>query len=221
MPGKNLREVGGIPLITRAVRAALSTHGIDLVFVSTDDDAIAAEATRAGAMVIHRPAELATDTASSEAALLHALDAMALTHGAPDILVFIQATSPFIDPRDLDDAVARVRSGDEDVVFSAYETYGFLWEPTPAGARGVNHDWSFRPRRQDRAPHFEETGAFYVMRTQGFRAARYRFFGRVGLAIVDERRALEIDTADQLALADAIAPLVDPLQAHSQEGAGA
>jgi N-acylneuraminate cytidylyltransferase len=74
----------------------------------------------------------------------------------------------------------------------------------------VNHDPSARPRRQDREPHFQETGGFYVMRAAGFARARFRFFGRVGVAIVDERTGIEIDTLDQLTLANAIAPLVDP-----------
>ena len=51
------------------------------------------------------------------------------------------------------------------------------------------------------------------MRAGGFSRARFRFFGRVGVAIVDERTGMEIDTLDQLALANTIAPLVDPTPA--------
>ncbi|MFT4296844.1 MAG: NTP transferase domain-containing protein, partial [Micropruina sp.] len=73
VPGKNLAAVGGVPLVARAVRAALDS-GADAVTVSTDDDAIAAVAEAAAARVTRRPAELAGDAASSESALLHALD---------------------------------------------------------------------------------------------------------------------------------------------------
>jgi N-acylneuraminate cytidylyltransferase len=76
---------------------------------------------------------------------------------------------------------------------------------TDAGAEAINHDASFRPRRQDREPQYVETGAFYVMRVDGFRAAGFRFFGRIGIAVTDERHSIEIDTPDQLALADALA----------------
>ncbi|WP_213814384.1 cytidylyltransferase domain-containing protein [Glaciihabitans sp. dw_435] len=207
IPGKNLREVGGVSLVERAVNAALATSTIDVVYVTTDDAAIAQTAVGAGAIVIDRPAELAHDTASSESALLHALDEIDRTVGAPEVTVFIQATSPFIRADDLDAAVTRVLRGDDDVVFSALETYAFLWKKTPAGAVGVNHDHSFRPRRQDREPHYQETGAFYVMRTTGFRAARFRFFGTVGIAEVDERDAIEIDTMDQLTLASLMSGL--------------
>ncbi len=206
VPGKNLRRVGGVPLVARAVSAALATPSVDRVLVSTDDDAIAHVARAAGAEIVRRPAELASDTATSEAALLHAIDQL---EEEPEVLVFLQATSPFVDPLELDAAIARVRDGREDVVFSAFETYAFLWRETPDGAAGVNHDHSFRPRRQDREPHYQETGAFYVMRTAGFRAAGFRFFGRVGVARTDERRAIEIDDEHQLELARAIAPLLD------------
>ena len=207
VPGKNLRTVGGVSLIARAVASALAARLIDEVFVSTDSPEIAAAAREAGASVIKRPAELSDDGASSEAALLHALSTI---DDAPGILVFLQATSPFIDSADLDAAVARVASGESDVVLSARESHGFLWRQTDEGAHGVNHDASFRLRRQDSEPQFLETGAFYVMRAAGFLEAKFRFFGRVGLAIVPDLTAIEIDSSADLALASAVAPLVTP-----------
>ncbi|WP_309615184.1 cytidylyltransferase domain-containing protein, partial [Salinibacterium sp.] len=115
VPGKNLKTVGGVSLIGRAVASAQAADRIDEVFVSTDDAAIASAARSAGAQVIDRPESLAGDESSSEAALLHALDQL---DEQPGILVFIQATSPFIDPADLDSAVSRVLSGEADVVFA-------------------------------------------------------------------------------------------------------
>jgi N-acylneuraminate cytidylyltransferase len=207
VPGKNLKKVGGISLVARAVRAALATESISAVYVSTDDPAIAAAARAAGAAAIDRPDELSGDRASSEAALLHALDSLP---SPVDVVVFIQATSPFIDPIDLDAAVTRVIEGESDVVFSARKTHAFLWRITEEGAAGVNHDASFRPRRQDMEPQFQETGAFYVMRAAGFRAAGYRFFGRVGIAVVSDLTAIDIDSADDLELATRVAPMVTP-----------
>jgi YrbI family 3-deoxy-D-manno-octulosonate 8-phosphate phosphatase len=206
VPGKNLRRVAGRSLVARAVEAARGADSIDRVVVSTDDAAIAAAARDAGAEVIIRPDSISGDTATSEAALLHALDHLL---PAPEVAVFIQATSPFIDSNDLEAAVRRVRDGDEDVVFSAVETYAFLWKPTENGAVGVNHNAAVRPRRQDRDAHFQETGAFYVMRVDGFRAAGHRFFGRVGIAELDPARALEIDTERELELAGLMAALFE------------
>ena len=205
VPRKNVMPIGGVPLVARAIEAARAAPQIDRVVVSTDDAEIAEISRRYGAEVIDRPARLSGDTASSEAALLHALEEL----GDVEVLAFLQATSPFIESAALGRAVDRVRSGAEDVVFSAFETYAFLWQQTESGAVGVNHDAAHRPRRQDREPHFHETGAFYVMRAAGFIEAKHRFFGRVGIELADERSAIEIDSADQAQLAQAIAGLVD------------
>ncbi len=205
---KNLRRVGGVPLIARAVAAARATASIDQVIVSTDDAEIAAVSEEWGARVVRRPARLSGDTATSESALLHTLDELAEGGEAPEVIVFLQATSPFIDPHDIDVAVDLVLANEHDCVFSAIETYGFLWQEDAGVARGVNHDEHVRPRRQDRQPHYLETGAFYVMNTAGYRAAGHRFFGRIGFVEVSESTAIEIDTEEQLALAQAISPLV-------------
>ncbi len=206
IPGKNLRTVGGIPLVVRAVGAAASVASIDRVMVTTDDQWIAAAARGAGAEVLERPAALADDTASSEAALLHALDHLAVK---PGILVFLQPTSPFIDREALARAVDTVASGLADVVFSAVPSHEFLWRRDGNTVEGINHDAARRPRRQDREDQFRETGAFYVMRAEGFRRAGHRFFGRVRLAEVDPRTAIEIDSVEELELARMIAPLIE------------
>jgi YrbI family 3-deoxy-D-manno-octulosonate 8-phosphate phosphatase len=208
VPGKNVAPVGGVPLVARAVAAALAA-GVRDVRVSTDDAAIAAAARAAGAGVVDRPADLAGDTATSESALLHALDVLAAEGTVPTALVFLQATSPFIEPEPLARAVRRVLDGEADSVLSAFETYAFLWRRGEQGAEGVNHDASFRPRRQDREPHFQETGAFYVLRTAGFREAGFRFFGRTAIEPVSASRAVEIDDAQELELARALAPVLD------------
>jgi N-acylneuraminate cytidylyltransferase len=205
VPDKNVRSVGGVPLIARAVASARAAQLIDVVAVSTDGDAIADAARAAGAEIIARPAALAGDTATSESALLHALDELSGRGIRADILVFIQATSPFISPDDLDFAITRILTDESDVVLAAAESHAFLWRMTSVGAEAINHDASFRPRRQDREPQYVETGAFYVMRVDGFRRARFRFFGRIGVAVTDERHSIEIDTPEQLALADALA----------------
>lgn len=217
VPGKNLRLVGGIPLVVRAVRACRSAALVDTVYVSTDDASIAAAAREAGAEVVLRPVELAGDLASSEAALLHALDQLELLGHSPEALVFVQCTSPFVDPRDLDSAVRQVLDDDADSVFSGVATYEFLWTDAPADVEpgtgrmvGVNHDAAVRPRRQDRRPHFRETGAFYVMDAAGFRAAGHRFFGRTAVVGVQDLTGVEIDTEDDLVLAEALARVIDP-----------
>ncbi|MET0953694.1 MAG: acylneuraminate cytidylyltransferase [Aeromicrobium sp.] len=204
VPRKNLRTIGGQPLVARAVQTLLASSTVGSVFVSTDDPEIAAVASKAGARVIERPVRLAGDEASSESALDHALAHLA-SHGVvPDVTVFVQATSPFIRASDIDRAVTLVRSGECDVAFSAVRADVHLWRSGVDGPEGVNHHPAVRQRRQDRPPEHAETGGFYVMRTTGFREHRHRFFGRLRFVEVDPSEALEIDTDHDLMLAELI-----------------
>lgn len=211
VPGKNLRKIQDRSLVARAVAVAVNAQRIERVFVSTDDVAIAVEARRAGAEVVDRPASIAGDTASSEDALLHALDT--LERGGetlPDILVFTQCTSPFVTALDIDGTIAALLASSADTAHTVAVNRGFLWRrDSHGGAEGINHDMRSRPRRQDREPDFMETGAVYVMRVAGFRAARHRFFGKTVLYEVPAIRAMEIDTPDDLILARLLAPLVE------------
>ena len=201
---KNLREIGGKSLLGRAIESARSAAAVSDVVVSTDHEQIKAEALRYGARVIDRPADIAGDTASSESVLLHAL---ANAEPQPEITVFIQCTSPFIDPADLDAAIAAVASQRADVSFAAVADHGFHWGLDPQGeAVAVGHDKLHRPRRQDREPRFRETGAFYVMDTRGFLEAGHRFFGKVRVHEVPAEHGIDIDTEADLLLAGLTVP---------------
>ncbi len=214
VPGKNLMRIGGRSLVARAVEACRAAAAIDAVYVSTDDADIARAAQEAGAGVISRPAALADDAATSEAALEHALQYLDWIGVDADVLVFVQCTSPFIDPSALDRGVGLVARGEAESAFAAVETYEFLWRTAPSAGSaevlGQNHDRAFRPRRQDRAPDYRETGAFYVMSVPGFVASRHRFFGRTSVVPVSALTAIEIDTLDDVAIATALAPMLDP-----------
>lgn len=210
VPAKNLAPVAGVPLVGRAVLACLGARPVTHVVVSTDDPAIAAAARAAGAEAVHRPAELAGDTATSEAAVLHALDAFEAAHGrTADVVLLVQCTSPFLTPAEIAETADRILTGAADTAFTAAPSHGFLWRETERGAEGVNHDKAHRPRRQDREPEYLETGAVYAMAAPGFRTHRHRFFGRTALVATDPARVLEIDDPHDLARAKALAPLLD------------
>ncbi|MEW1655689.1 acylneuraminate cytidylyltransferase [Streptomyces sp. NPDC093707] len=219
VPAKNLAAVGGVPLVARAVRACRAARLVTDVVVSTDDAGIAAAARGAGAIVIRRPGEIAGDTATSEAAVRHAMDAYETEQGRRvDAVLLVQCTSPFLDSDDIDAVAAAVVEGGADSALTVAPFHGFVWRDAEAaepgenatdGGRGVNHDKSFRPRRQDRPQDLLETGAAYAMDAAGFRTSGHRFFGRTDLVRTDPARVLEIDDPHDLARARALAPLLD------------
>ncbi|GAA2221283.1 N-acylneuraminate cytidylyltransferase [Streptomyces nogalater] len=213
VPAKNLAPVGGVPLVARAVRECRAARLVTDVVVSTDDQAIAAAAREAGAEVVLRPAAIAGDTATSEAAVRHAMDTHEALHGsAVDAVLLVQCTSPFLLREDIDAVAAAVVEHGADTAVTVAPFHGFVWRDGDTGAEGgagVNHDKSYRPRRQDRPQDFLETGAAYAMDAAGFRAHGHRFFGRTELVRTDPARVLEIDDPHDLARARALAPLFD------------
>ncbi|MFE3183794.1 cytidylyltransferase domain-containing protein [Streptomyces violascens] len=208
VPGKNLASVAGVPLVVRAVLACRSARLVTDVVVSTDDPAIAAAARSAGADVVVRPAGISGDTASSEAAVLHTLDA----HPDTDVVLLVQCTSPFLTREDVEGVAAAVVEEGAETAVTVAPFHGFLWrEDEVGGGQGMGHDKSFRPRRQDRPQDFLETGAAYAMDAEGFRRYKHRFFGRTALVRTDPARVLEIDEPHDLERARALAPVLDRL----------
>lgn len=206
IPGKNLQQVGGVPLIARTVRAALLARSVSHVYVSTDSHEIATCAEQAGASIIQRPDSISGDTASSEDALLHACEVWNQAGSLPDALVFLQTTSPFTTSADIDGAVAKLDSEPADVVLGVAAHHRFQWCQNEDGClSAVGHDMFSRPRRQELSNRFVETGALYVMRTPGFVKSRFRFFGKVVGHELPEESMLEIDTPQDLLVARAIA----------------
>ncbi|MFJ1698030.1 cytidylyltransferase domain-containing protein [Streptomyces sp. NPDC088252] len=222
VPAKNLAQVGGVPLVARAVRACLASREVTDVVVTTDDAAIADAARAAGdtlgaperVHIVQRPAAIAGDRSSSEDAVLHALDAYeAMRERTADVVLLVQCTSPFVVREDIDGVAAAVAHDGADTAVTVAPFHGFLWRDGSAleeDNHGVNHDKSVRQMRQDRPEDLLETGTAYAMNAAGFRTHRHRFFGHTALVRTDAARVLEIDDPHDLARARALAPLLDP-----------
>jgi CMP-N-acetylneuraminic acid synthetase len=204
IPRKNVVAVAGKPLIAWAIETAFETPDISRVVVSTDDQEIAEVALRYGADVVWRPAEISGDTSSSESALLHVLEHLCQNEGyRPDLLVFMQCTSPLTSRQDIGGALALYRASGADVVFSVVRTHAFLWRMGKDGfAEEVNHNRNCRPRRQDMEAQYRETGAFYLIAADAFRKNKKRFFGRVMFYEVPPERAMDIDEPADLKMAE-------------------
>lgn len=206
IPKKNIQPIAGKPMLAYNIEAALGTPSISRVAVSTDDAEIAAAAQEYGAEVIWRPAEISGDTASSESALIHALDHLEQTENYhPDLLVFLQCTSPLTLAEDIEGTIQALLQSNADSALAAAPFHYFLWGYDKAGeVVAINHQKGIRPRRQDREPQWVETGAVYVMRVPGFLQAKHRFFGKVAMYEMPLERRLEIDDPVDLQIAEVL-----------------
>ena len=203
---KNIQPVDGIPLVVRTVHALSEAIGSNNVYVSTDSHEIAEMASENGASIINRPSEIAGDTATSESAILNAIDFLEDKKTPFDIIVFAQCTSPFISSEEINEAISMINSGEYQSVFSAKLNHSFLWKFTSDRQMvGVNHDKNMqRQRRQDLEDNFLETGAFYVFKADIFRKTQNRFCGKTG-AVISKVNPIEIDEESDLVLAEAFA----------------
>ncbi|MFN8443083.1 MAG: acylneuraminate cytidylyltransferase family protein [Caldilineaceae bacterium] len=201
---KNLQPLAGKPLVAHTIQQASAAQTIDRVIVSTDDAEIGAVAQCYGAKVVWRPAAISDDTASSESALLHVLDTIQQSaETLPDLLVFLQCTSPLTLASDIDGTVQALLTQKADTALAVTPFHYFLWQQGENGdAVGVNHDKRVRLLRQQRAPQYRETGAVYVMRIAGFLQAKHRFFGKTALYVIPAERCLEIDDPFDLQMAE-------------------
>ncbi len=207
VPRKNLRLVGGKPLIVWTLEHALSARPAMDVVVSTDDEEIAAVARSAGALVpFLRPADLALDTTPTEPVVRHAIAAARAADAAPDAVMLLQATSPMRLPGTLSRAVAQLEATGVDSLVGVVPQAPFIWaEGTPDAGPTAAYDVTARPRRQDLTPatlRYRETGSVYLTRTWVYDELDNRIGGRVGLFVMDELEGIDVDTELDLEVAD-------------------
>lgn len=206
IPGKNIRMVAGKPLLVWSIEHARQCVLISRVIVSTDSEEIAGVARLHGAEVIMRPAELSGDTASSESGLLHALDFLRTHEGyEPDLVVFLQATSPIREPDDIWRAIGTLRSEHSDSLFSACRVEGFVWrmgeDQVP---RSFTYDHLNRPRRQDAPEDLLENGSIYVFKPWVLRQFNNRLGGKISVHRMPSLNSFQIDELADIELIEAL-----------------
>jgi YrbI family 3-deoxy-D-manno-octulosonate 8-phosphate phosphatase len=211
IPRKNLKPLGGDPLIVHTIQHAQAATSIDRVVVSTDDDEIESVARAYGATVVRRPDELSGDTASSESALLHALDRLRDEESyEPELVVFLQATSPIRRPGDVDGAVEELRRTGADSLFSACHVHGFVWRREGDSLHSFSYDYQRRLRRQDSPEDLVENGSIYVFKPWVLRNTGNRLGGRIAVYLMDPLESFQIDEPDDLELAERVLAIRQP-----------
>jgi len=179
IPGKNIRLLGGKPLIAWSIEAAKATADICDVLVSTDDAAIAKIAADSGAWVPWlRPARLATDEATSVDVCLHALDWYETEKGRVDGLLLLQPTSPFRRQRTLREGVKLYEARTTAPVLGVSAAHSHpLWcfSITDGALRPFISGEGLQLRSQDLPPAYVVNGAFYLLAPQHLREQRSFF----------------------------------------------
>ncbi len=205
VPRKNLRLVGGRPLIAHTIQAARQSAALAQFVTTTDDQEIARVAAAAGSPVVERPAELAGDETPMVPVIQHALAAVEPAEGVFDAVVVLQPTAPLRVSADIDAAVRLLEQTGADSVLSVYAVedchpsrmYRLVQE------RLVPYATEPAARlRQDLEPVYHRNGAIYVCRR--VLLAQGILIGQDCRAYVMPReRSINIDEEFDLMLADA------------------
>lgn len=211
LPGKNVRDLCGKPLIGWTIDVARAARCLDAVVVSTDDKTIAEVASRHGAEVpFIRPAALASDTASSVDVVVHAIDFLAAAGRTFDIIVLLEPTSPLREPGDIDGAVARlVKSGAGSIVSvcRAEVTHPAFMYRLGAGAH-LTPFLDRQPnglRRQELEPVYYLEGTIYASHVTVLKERRSFYHDDTIAYEVPKWKSIEIDDLDDFLMAEAIA----------------
>ena len=194
LPRKNILPFNGEPLVLHSINYAKECDLVDTVYVSTDDREISLVSSNSGASVIQRPSELSGDTATTESAIEHVLSALKLK---PDIIILLQATSPFRPKNSLTKSLEKFIKYNFDSLLSISPTHNFFWTIDENDNLNSKYDYFNRPRRQDLKrvnTNFIENGSLYIFTYDHFLTHKNRLGGKIGYIEFDEKYSHEIDT---------------------------
>ena len=210
LPRKNILEIMGRPMLSYPVGAALKSGLFSQVIVSTEDEEISAIAESAGARVV-RPAALAQDRATVVQVCLHVLSVLKRERQLPVLFCCIYPTAVFITPADLAGSAALMDEPPPADVVMAVSEYnlppvqaletagGFL---RPKWPEYVSLQSQFHPEL------VADTGTLYWARTGAFQAEMTFYSRRLKGFAIARKRAVDIDTPQDLDVARTLAPLL-------------
>ncbi len=203
IPRKNIKPIGGKPLLAWTVAFAKAHPDIDRVIVSTDDEEIARVAVEAGAEVpFMRPADLAQDTTPTLPVLTHCLEQLRKDGYAPDALLLLEPTCVYRDPTWVSEALKTFFAKDADSVIAVSEVpgkYHPAWQ-TELGPSGELTQWGGTSlhqvvtRRQDLSPTYYRNGVFYITRPRVLMGEKPSIYGETCFGhVIDESKLPVID----------------------------
>jgi len=198
LPGKNIKDLAGRPLIAHSIEQAKRSRYVDRVIVSTDSGEIADIARSFGADVpFLRPAELATDTSSTIDVLLHAMDWMEMKENfAFDILLLLHATTPLRSVIDIEQCIELLVDKDADNVFSVTEAhrnpYFNMVEVTENGRIALVKEGRCMTR-QSAPTVYDMNSSVYAWWTEVLKQKKGLFLPKTSIFVMPKERSIDID----------------------------
>ncbi|MBN2193638.1 MAG: NTP transferase domain-containing protein [Polyangiaceae bacterium] len=200
IPRKNLRPLGGKPLIAHVLETARRAHRVDAVWVTTDSAEIATTAERFGARVVLRDPALALDHVTLDPVIADAVERIEGLEGVYDLVLTVQPTSPLVLVATIDRIVERMATEPEiDSILTARDDTHLAWRERDGR---IEPDYAARVNRQALPKRFAETGGVMATRRRHV-TPQGRFGACVSLEVVSALEGLDIDTTEDWLFAEA------------------
>lgn len=191
IPGKNIKDFYGKPLVYWVTKALSNSEEFDEVHVAVDCEEyanIVRNFELPKVEIFYRHPDTAKDDSQSEEVMLDFI--YRNNYDGDDLLALVQATSPFTTSEEFSDAIRQLRESDCDSMLSAVVFKRFLWEWDGAP---INYDYMNRPLRQQWDGSALENGSFYVNSIRNIERTRCRLSGKVLVYSLPEFHLYEID----------------------------
>jgi YrbI family 3-deoxy-D-manno-octulosonate 8-phosphate phosphatase len=191
IPLKNIKSFCGKPLMYWSLNALQESALVEDIYLATDSDEIEACATSFGfskLIIYRREAINAQDASSTESVMLEFIHKN--TFSGRELLLLVQATTPFLTSEDVTAAIDLFLHSDNDSLLSCSRTKRFFWN---VNGQPINYDYRSRPRRQDFEGLLMENGSFYLSRIQNILESSNRLSGKIGIYEMNEFAGHEID----------------------------
>ena len=198
LPGKNIKLLGGLPLIYYSINAAIKSKSINRVIVSTEDNEIASIAKDCGAEVLIRPNNLALDTSLVIDTYLHVVDFIA-KQDLKQIESFaaLLPTAPLRSSQDIDEAIKIFNDKNASSVISVVEAPIPLDWHKRITKKGIlencSHEFSDLKNRQEYEKIYVPNGALFVFKTENLRLTRRYYTEQTYPYIMPRKRSIDID----------------------------
>ena len=195
---KNISDLAGKPLIAWTIEASLNSKYITSTMVSSDDKEILDISVEYGSEVIKRPDNLASDDATSESVVKHAIDSLEAAGKVFDIVVLLQPTSPLRHFKYIDEAFEIMIDSKATAVISVCEFDNKILKSFMKDSNGFlesvsDKKYSFM-RRQDLPKIYMPNGAIYIIKIESFRKVNSFLTGKTQNYVMPKDKSVDVDS---------------------------
>ena len=207
---KNFKRIDGTSLIERNIFTLKKSKIVSNIIVTSEDSRFERICNLHKVHFVKRPQKLSSNSIMPDKAVSHALNIFYKKNKITEFSAFTQCTSPFLNYYDVIKSFEKVQKYKFDCLFTSYKSNKFIWRQSENNLmKAINHNKNFRLGRQYiKKLEVIENGALYIFKTKKFLNLSHRFFGKIGTHLMPEIRSIDINSHNDLKIANSISKKV-------------